>query len=571
VLKEAVSDLNRMRQILQVVVKHGFGDLLQRARIFERLGLGRPEAVSDAGLTAPQRVHRMLAELGPTFVKLGQILSTRPDLVPAEFVSELKQLQDNAPPVPYALVAKVIQEDLGKPPQELFGSVEESPLASASIAQVHRAKTQDGQDVVIKVKRPGIDRIVRADLDILYTLAHLLEAVFEETSLYDPVGMVREFDRAIGRELNLLREGEHLRGFYKSFQNRSTMVIPEPIDALCGPQVLTMKCLHGCRGAEIAPGSEQAKQAALNLIEGTYQQIFEDGLFHSDPHPGNLCFLPDGRVGLMDFGQVGRLTPAMRNSLVLMGLGIVLKDPDTLSRLVYRIGSSQRRVDLAEMRTDIQKMLEGTLEKKLGEIDTGQVLSRLLDLSQRYRVAIPAEYVLVIKALSTVESTVLQLYPDMQPGAILAPYVKRLLADRYNLDDLKGGLARSLLQLSSFLSEVPQQASQILLDLEGGRLTVTVRDPEAKDLRRTVRGLGIEIFWGLIAAGLLAGSLPAFMADRPAPLLAVLGVAGATLIAITGTLRYFLTPILRKLKLKPWLERRWDDGAKDRKKAGHED
>jgi ubiquinone biosynthesis protein len=270
-----------------------------------------------------------------------------------------------------------------------------------------------------------------------------------------------------------------------------------------------------------------------------------------------MCICDDGRVGLMDFGQVGRLTPAMRNSLMLLGLGIMLRDPDTLSRLIYRIGSSNHHVDLTDLRNDIQKALEGALEKKLCEIDTAHVLRRLLDLSMRYRVAIPAEYALVIKAMATVESAVRSLYPDLNPNDVLSPYVRKMLADRYNIDDLKGGLARSLLQFSSFLSEVPHQVSQILMDMEGGRLSVNVRDPEANQTRKVIRGLGMDIFWGLIAAGLLAGSLPAFCSDRPAPLLAVLGVTGASVIAVIGTLRYFLTPMLRKLRLRHWLERRW--------------
>ena len=539
------------------MVKHGFGDMLQRGRIFERLGIRRPEGDGGRGKSTAGRVKRMLTELGPTFIKMGQLLSTRPDIVPDEYVQELRSLQDQAAPFGYEEVAKVISNELGADPEKMFKSFDKEPMASASIAQVHRAVTHDGLEVVVKVRRPGIERKVRADLDILYYLAHLLEAVFEETSLYNPVDVVREFDQAIGFEMDLEREAENLRTFAKNFKDRTTIAIPEPVEQLSSGNVLTMCCLEGKRLEEVEPGGDLGKQAALNLIEGAYQQAFEDGFFHADPHPGNLRILEDGRVGMLDFGQVGRLNPAMRNTLVLLGLGIILKDADTISRLVYRVGSQGVRVDLGKLKEDIQKTLESSLESKLNRIDTGQILRRLLDLSIQHKVRIPPDYALVTKALATVEVTVRRLYPDMDTAAVAAPYIKRLLVERYNLEDLQGGLLRTVLQLSNFLNDVPQQVSQILLDLEGGRLSVQVRDPESSRMRGAVRGVGMDVFWGLVAAGLLAGSLPSLLQPGPAPAASVWCLVGAGLIAVTATARYFLMPVIRKVRLKPWLERRW--------------
>jgi ubiquinone biosynthesis protein len=539
------------------MVKHGFGDMLQRGRIFERLGIRRPEGDGGRGKSTAGRVKRMLTELGPTFIKMGQLLSTRPDIVPDDYVQELRSLQDQAAPFGYEQVAQVIKDALGADPEKMFKSFDKEPMASASIAQVHRATTHDGLEVVVKVRRPGIERKVRADLDILYYLAHLLEAVFEETSLYNPVDVVREFDQAIGFEMDLEREAENLRTFVKNFRERTTIAIPEPVEQLSSGNVLTMCCLEGKRLEEVEPGSELGRQAALNLIEGAYQQAFEDGFFHADPHPGNLRILEDGRVGMLDFGQVGRLNPAMRNTLVLLGLGIILKDADTISRLVYRVGSQGVRVDLGKLKEDIKKTLESSLESKLDRIDTGQILRRLLDLSVQHKVRIPPDYALVTKALATVEVTVRRLYPDMDTAAVAAPYIKRLLVERYNLEDLQGGLLRTVLQLSNFLNDVPQQVSQILLDLEGGRLSVQVRDPESSRMRGAVRGVGMDVFWGLVAAGLLAGSLPSLLQPGPAPAAAVWCLVGAGLIAVTATARYFLVPIIRKVRLKPWLERRW--------------
>ena len=562
VLRQAVGDLNRMRQILQIITKYGFGDWLYRARIFERLGIGALQEEADRQTPTPQRLVQMLSELGPIFIKLGQILSARPDIVPEEYTDALRQLQDRAPPFAYAKVAEIIRADLKADVNDLFSRFGPEPIASASIAQAHRAITNDGLDVVVKIKRPKIERVVRADLDILYSLAHLLEAVFRETMLYEPVEVVREFDRAIGLEMNLLREAENLRTFGKNFRDRQTMLIPEPIDPLCSREVLTMTYIEGKHLSQLEPASVQAKKAALNLIEGSYQQVFEDGLFHTDPHPGNLRFLEDGKVGLLDFGQVGRLSATMRNTIVLFGLGVILREPDTVTRLVYRLGSRSNRVDLGKLKKDIQKILQGSLEKKIGQVDTGRLLSKIIDLSVRHQVRLPAEYVLLAKSLATIDGTIRVLDPELEPATVAAPYVKRMMAERFSVDDLRGSLGRTLLHLSSFLNEVPQQVSQILLDLEGGRLSVNVQDPEMPEIRRTIFRMGNQIFWGLFAAGLLAGSLPSLMQEGSAPTAAIVGTLLAVLIAVASTVRYMIRPAFRKMRLRSWLERRWEDEEK---------
>lgn len=557
-LRQAVGDLNRLRQILQVLVKHGFGDLLERARIFERLRIKRPAAPAAAGERSPaERLARMLAELGPTFVKMGQLLSTRPDLLPVEYIQALSKLQDRAPPFSFEQVRRIIERDLGAPLAHSFARLEREPLASASIAQVHEAETLDGRAVVVKVRRPGIEETVRSSLDVLYTLAHLLETVVSESQLFEPAQIVREFDRAMALEMDLKQEARNLELFARNFSERSTMTCPQTLPQLCGPNVLTMTRLTGRHISEFSANSAEARAAALNLIEGFYQQAFEDGFFHADPHPGNMLILEDGRVGLLDFGQVGRLSPGQRSTMVLLGLGIILKDADTVARLVYRVGAKGERVDLAEFRREVQGALEQSLEKRLGEIDSQALLQRLIVLALHHRVRVPPEFTLAVKALVTVESSVRRLAPELEPGTVAAPYIKRLLAEHYGLGDLSGGLGRLALQLTSLAGEMPRQLSQILLDLECGRFNVQVEDRQAAHTHRVLRALGMDIFWGLVATGLLAGSLPALVGSGPASAGAWLALGGAGLIAVTVTARYFLSPLWQRMGLRRWLERDW--------------
>jgi ubiquinone biosynthesis protein len=557
VFREAVGDINRLRQVLQIVVKHGFGDMIHRARIFERVGI-RPEQTKEDRVREPaKRLTRMLTELGPTYVKVGQLLSSRPDLIPEEYTTALRTLQDNVEPAPFEKVEQIIEEDFGKSIENLFTDFSTEPIASASIAQVHSATTHDGLKVAVKVKRSGIEGKVRADLNILYYLAHLMDAVVEESALYNPVEIVRQFDQALGNEMDLRREANNLRTFVGNFQDRTTLVIPTPVEHLCSTNILTMEYIEGQRFNEVESGSELAQKAALNLIEGFYQQAFEDGFFHSDPHPGNLRILPDGRVGLLDFGQTGKLSTNMRNSMMLLGLGIVLRDAETVARIVYRIGAQVKKVDLGELKNDIQQTLEQGLEKELANIDTSKLLQRLLDLSLRHQVRIPAEYTLICKSLATAEGCVRTLHPELNPATVLAPYVKRLLVEHYNLDDLRGGFLRGLLQFTHFFNDLPKQATQLLIDLEGGRLTLNTKNPEITHLRRTVSAVGIDLFWGLIAVGLLVVSLPPLMSNQPTPTAAIWGLIGSATISTIVTLRYFLTPVIRKMRLRPWLERRW--------------
>ncbi len=563
VLREAIGELNQLRQILQVVVKHGFGDLLDRARVFERLRLKLPRTDEDRSRAPAERVARMLTELGPAFIKMGQLLSTRPDLLPPEYIEALSVLQDHTPAFDFEQVEEIIREDLGAAPEKVFAGFEREPLASASIAQVHAASLHDGRMVVVKVRRPGIEQTVRSTLDVLYTLAQLLEGATEETRLFEPSAIVREFDRAIGREMDFAAEAENLRTFARNFSARQNLICPQPIDELCTERVLTMTRMDGRRVDELEPGSEEARQVALALIEGFYQQAFEDGFFHADPHPGNLVVIEGGRVGLYDFGQVARLTSTERSTLVLLGLGILLKDADTVARIVYRIGSARNRVNLAELKQDIGQALESSLEKRLNEINATDVLRRLVSLALDHRVRVPPEFTLAVKALVTVEGTVRRLAPGLEPAQVATPYVKKMLVEHYSLNDLRGAAGRMLFQLSNFFGQMPQQLSQILLDLECGKLSVQVQDQQVPQLRRNLRAIGMDLFWGLVAAGLLAGALPSLLAEPPRAG-AWWAVALAGLIAATVTARFYLGPFWERLSLRQWLERRWE-----RRRAGH--
>ena len=563
---QAVQDLRRLREISAVMVRHGFGEVLDRApKFWDVLGRRETKRPSPEQLRAStaRRFREMLAELGPTFIKLGQIMSSRPDILPPDFIAELALLQDSAAPMPVELVFQLIDQGLGKPAHQLFASIDPVPLASASIAQVHRARLASGEDVVVKVQRPGIEERIRSDTDLLSVLARFLEGVIEETGIYTPSDIVSEFRAAMLVELDFENEAHNIDGFAKTHADRPAIVIPRLYRELSSRTVITLEELKGTKLQQILekpafPGVDR-KLIARHILDASFHQLFADGMFHGDPHPGNVIILEGNRIGLIDFGLVGRLTKGMQESIILLVLAISLKDPDTVARLLYKVGVPDERINLHQFRNAIHDLLERYLGLKLSEVDSSTLLKELVDLSLKYKIKIPKEYAVLSKASATTEGIIRQLDPELDVAAVALPYAKQLLYDRYNPGSMSGGLLRLGLQLQGFLQDTPQQLSQILMDLEGGKFHVTVRNDDLSKLNTNVKVLGILLFAGMISASLIVGAFSlAGRASGPDqtvwPVAALVGLSLAAMLfgaAVTWTLA---SGRLKKISMRRFLK-----------------
>src|SRR5437868_8352768 len=473
---QAVKDLQRLREISVVVVRHGFGELLDRSRLWDVLGRREPgdrPSPAEMRATSARRFRETLAELGPTFIKLGQILSSRPDILPPDFIAELSHLQDRAAPMQVETVFDLIEKGLGRSAHELFASIDPEPMASASIAQVHRARLASGEDVVVKVQRPGIEEQIRSDTDPLFYLARFLEGVIDETGIYTPTGIVTEFHDAMLLELDFENEARNIEEFARNHADRPYVVIPNLYGDLSSRTVITLQELKGVKLKTVLESGQSAgvdrQQLARHVLEASFQQLFKDGLFHGDPHPGNIIVMEGNRIGLLDFGLVGRLTKQMQESMIVLVLAISLRDPDTVARLLYKVGVADQRINLHHFRQEIHDILERYLGRKLSEVDPGVLMSELVDLAMKYKIKIPKEYAVLSKASATTEGIVRQLDPDLDVTQAALPYARQLLYDRYSPGSMSGGFLRLLLQLQGFLQDTPQQLSQILMDLEGGK------------------------------------------------------------------------------------------------------
>jgi len=564
---QAVQDLKRLREISAVVVRHGFGELWDRAKIWDVLGrredtqrLSRDEIRA----TTARRFRETLAELGPTFIKLGQILSSRPDILPPDFIAELSHLQDRASPMPVETVFELIETGLGRSAHQLFASIDPEPMASASIAQVHRARLASGEDVVVKVQRPGIEEQIRSDTDLLFYLARFLEGVIEETGIYTPTGIVTEFRDAMLLELDFENEARNIDEFAHSHADRPYVVIPKLYRDLSSRTVITLQELKGVKlktalDSGDSPGIDR-KQLARHVLEASFQQLFKDGLFHGDPHPGNIMVMEGNRIGLLDFGLVGRLTKQMQESIIVLVLAISLRDPDTVARLLYKVGIPDQRINLHHFRQAIHDILDRYLGRKLSEVDPGVLMSELVDLAMKYKIKIPKEYAVLSKASATTEGIVRQLDPELDITQAALPYAKQLLYDRYSPASMSGGFLRVLLQLQGFLQDTPQQLAQILMDLEGGKFNVNVRSDELSRLNTNVKALGILLFTGMLASGLIVGAFS--LAGRASegvgqtvwPLAALIGLSLAAMLfgaALSWTL---LSGRVKKISLRRFLK-----------------
>jgi ubiquinone biosynthesis protein len=505
---------SRLREIAAVMARHGFAPTMRTIPLVRTFA--SEDDVARRARPAAERFAAMLEELGPTFVKLGQILSTRADLLPPDFVAALSRLQDQVPPFPLDDVRRTLSQAWGVPPDQVFtarfSSFDQTPLASASMAQVHAAVLDDGRAVVVKVQRPGIVESVKKDSEILVLVAQLLERVVQEASTYRAVDLVTEFKTALQGELDFRREQKNLEAFARKNAGRAGVHVPFSVPELSGHSVLVMEHIHGRRISDLAAQPERAARVVERLVEVAFEHVFVDGLFHGDPHPGNILVDDDDRVAFIDFGLVGTVPRETQDRLLMLLLALSLRDVDTLARIVVRLGDVEHRVDLVPFRAALQTLLDRYFGLTLGEVSTGAVFADLVDLSTRFGIRLPREMAILSKASVSIDGIVRALHPRFDPSSTIAHRAEELLRQRLDPREWKSGGLRTALQLGLVVQELPQQLGQALLDLERGHVQVHVKSEALESLNATLRGMSMSIFGGILAGTLVLAGF--FTLDR---------------------------------------------------------
>jgi ubiquinone biosynthesis protein len=549
--------LNRYRQILAVLFKYGFGDLIDTLKIEQYIEIGlqmisRKRRERLEKLTRAERTRMALEELGPTYIKLGQILSTRPDLVSVEFVNEFTKLQDKVPPFSSAAYIQSIEAELGTSYQHLFAELDETPLASASIGQVHRARLHSGDEVVVKVQRPGIEKIIEVDLEIMLHLATLAERHIEELAVYRPIKIVEEFANTIEKELDYTLEASSMERVSRQFLNDPNVYVPKVYRNFSSRRMLTSEYVDGIKVSDTQRIDAARMDRRIITERGAdilFKQIFTFGFFHADPHPGNIFVLPGNVICLIDFGMTGAVDRATREAFVRLVEGVIRRDEPRTAEILLKLTEWDEEPNRTELEKDIADFLGRHLYRPLGEIQFSKLMQHMLEVATKNRMRILPDIFLMLKALSQVENIARELYPEFDMIQAVTPFIRDVKVARLAPGRLMEDVIRLIEQSYEFLTDFPKDLLEISHSLRQKKMSFTLVLKDLDKMLATHDQISNRISFAIIIAALIIGSALIVISRMP-PM-----VYGISLIGLIGFLAagflgvWLLVAIIKKGRL----------------------
>lgn len=529
-IPQVFRNVRRWTEILAVLSKYGLADGFSRLNIeFIKDRLKSPDGESLARLSQEARIRMTLSELGPTFIKLGQLLSTRPDIVGPKLAEELTKLQSNAPADDYDYVRKTIEDELGQRLEEVFASFNPTPIASASIGQVHRAKLIDGREVVVKVRHQGIESTVNNDLEILAGMAQLAE-MLEDWKAYRPIAVVAEFARMMRRELEFGREERNLQQFAAMFEADVNIRVPKPVGEYCTSQVITMEYIEGIPVSQpelLQTSGYDLNALASRLAEAYLRMIFQEGFFHADPHPGNILILRGHTIALLDFGMVSRISERMRDDIEEMLLAIINTDVALVATILRRVATVPDTIDERGFAVDIADYVGQYAGVSLDRFNLSQALTEMMALIRKHRILLPSEVAILLKVLITLEGTGRLLSPSLSVMELMRPFRRQLLLRRLSPIRQAKKVRRILMQLERMAEDFPQRFSSILEQIQLGKFDVHV------DHRRLGPSVN-RLVLGMITSAVFLGA--SWMLSSRVPPLIHISAWGIEELSVTGVL-----------------------------------
>ena len=505
-------EILRLRHMAEVLLRNGLGFLGERLGLLRFVPHRRRRELETAGealhLSLPARVRRTIEEMGPTYIKLGQLLSTRPDLLPPEYVEELSKLLDAAPPTPAEEIITVIEGELGEPLGRLFATFDHEPIGSASIGQVHGAVLPDGQDVVIKVQRPGVERIIEADLDLLKRQVRFLEkrSVFLRANRVND--LVDEFGWALRDELDYAREGHNADRLRDNFLDDPRVIIPRVHWNLTTSRVITLERLRGTKLTELdllrAQGYDLSSLAQL-IVEIYFKQVFVDAFFHADPHPANLLICGD-RVGFVDFGNVGFLTGAMKRDLGQLLWHLVNQDVSGMLNTIIRMGAVGQSSDLDGLRREAARLLMRYYSLPLESLKIGKLLSQVLGAAFRYQVRLPAAFALLARMTILLEGIALRMNPELVFVEVARPFLKEIMRERFSPRLMATETLGALQEAGELARVLPSRIDRLTSQFERGETTLGIEVRHLDEVLRKLDRIANRLAFSVIVAALIVGS-----------------------------------------------------------------
>jgi ubiquinone biosynthesis protein len=544
----------RYNQIINILIKYGFGHFIEKIGvIIPRIKSPTINNISkNEKLTLPRKMVLVLQELGPTFVKFGQLLSTRPDIIPEDYIRELKTLQDNVRGFDFVLVKRLIEDELKSDMGEVFSSFEQKPLAAASISQVHRAVLKNGRQVVVKVQRPGIRKIVETDLEILKGIAVLAEKRLPEIRIYDPVGKIEEFADAMQRELDFTMEGWNIEKFYRNFEDDETIYVPNIIWDATTRKILTMEYIDGIkvdRPKEITRMGLNCEEIAVNGAKSVMKQIFVHGFFHGDPHPGNILVRSDGKIAFIDFGMMGRIDKYTKYKLAELITGVVRRDAGKIAGTILEISDAEEHADIKHFELDIGDLVERYYGRTLKQINMSQLLSELFTLIVRYKIALPSNFTLLIKSLITIEGVGRELAPDFDIVKVAKPFAQKMMRERFDPKHVTKEIVSNIIELNKSLILVPKIINILYERSKHNSVQVDFQATGSKKIIFELNKMINRLVFSLMVASIIIGSSLIIQSNvgphvRDIPIFGLLGFIASGVLGL-----WLIISILRSGKL----------------------
>ncbi len=537
-----IENLQRYRTIVTVFMKYGYEDLALRLHLPTTLKIPffRSKKSAEAPHLPPQtRLRLALEELGPTFVKFGQILAARQDFLPEAYIAELTKLQDDVAPIEFSAVREIIERELKRPLVEVYSFVDETPLGSASIGQVHRARLLNGSEVVIKVQRPGIQKLIEIDLQILRHLAALVENHVEVWKVYQPARIVEQIARNLGEEIDFNAEAAHTERFARQFQNDPRVRTPRIYYHATTRMVLTMEYMDGIKVsslAELDAARVDRQEIANRISDLMMEQIFLHGFFHADPHPGNLHILPGPTIGFLDFGMMGYLDQKAREAFADLAWGIVRRNQSGVTDALLAMGSNEEEISRQGLEGEVAEFMHQNFYRPISEMSFGKLLAQLLQLTSRHNLQISPDYFMMLKSLSLTENLVRQLNPGHDLVARAAPVLKKVRLERVNPKRLGGQLFDFLSGMGGLAREAPMEIRRFIGQVQHGKTRINFKheglEPMITSLERTSNRLAFAV----VLSSLIIGSSLIIHASIPPKWngIPIIGLVGYLVAAVMG-------------------------------------
>ena len=549
--------IKRLREIVGVAARRGLGHVLTRANLKRYLSwkaffnVQRQEPTHDP-VSLAQRASEALQELGPTFVKLGQLLSSRPDLVPPEYVVEFRKLQDHVDPFDSEVAFELIEKELERPLGEVFARIEKQPFAAGSIAQVYYARLIDDRQVVVKVKRPGVSTVIMRDLDLMRELAQLIERHIPELAAMRPRMIVEEFADTIRRELDFVNEASNTTQFHELFATKEDVTAPNVHWDLTTGDVLVLERLAGANISDFERLDRlgvSRKELARRIASSFLFQVFERGIFHADPHPGNILVDDGGGIGLVDFGMVGRLDEDLKHHLAATLVAVSNRDVEVIIEVYLELGVIPSDVAIEDLRYDLRAVIDKYYGVPLRLLDARKVLFEVMALARRYEIIIPREFVLLGKAFATIGGLAQALDPDINLSVVIRPYARKLIAERFTPKRLARSASNTLWHVKGLLRTGPANLRTLLRKAARGKLGLQLQHTGLEELPQELDRMSNRLAFSIVTAAIIISS-GVLLANQVGPMvrgLSILGVVGYVVAALFGL--YLLVAILRRGRL----------------------